>query len=118
MSEIIIPGMGLGEDIGIRWSEDGSDGVADDWAIDRALELSGSESRTDPRVLAFARYIAAHEKPPVDPILIKAREIVAYAHINTTAKPSRILKGAWDHTPVIKSAMDALREGIKIGREQ
>lgn len=52
-----------------------------DWAIERAYELSlfdhgAITERTDWR-LGFARYIEAHEQPPVDPDLVTAREICA-----------------------------------------
>lgn len=61
-----------------------------DWAIERAIELvnvDGStythESLTQKHIVgwslgkAFARYIEAHEQPPVDPDLVTAREICA-----------------------------------------
>jgi len=55
-----------------------------DWAIERAEELHILErAKADARntieihVHAFARYIAAHEEAPVDPLLIEAREICA-----------------------------------------
>lgn len=57
------------------------------WAIERAAELA-CEVATKPiynadKVVnlhldqAFASYIAKHEEPPVDPLLIEAREIAA-----------------------------------------
>lgn len=43
------------------------------WAKERAWELTNSCGP----ITALARYIAKHEEPPVDPDLIKAREICA-----------------------------------------
>lgn len=63
-----------------------SDEPIPQWAIDRAIELTtaipgvGSvdlAAATFPSVRAFARYVAAHEEAPVDPLLEKVR--VAWA---------------------------------------
>lgn len=63
-----------------------------DWAIERACELANAMGaawnmkdskdaygirRSGDTVSAFARYIEAHEQPPVDPDLVTAREICA-----------------------------------------
>jgi len=58
-----------------------------DWAMVRAAELAGvgkievtanafAQACSQMQV-GFARYIAAHEEAPVDPLLIEAREICA-----------------------------------------
>lgn len=62
------------------------------WAKERATKMCNAEVRSDgysgtrrvddywrrfPSFRAFARYIAAHEEPPVDPLLIEAREMFA-----------------------------------------
>jgi len=46
-----------------------------EWAKQRACDL-WSGFRRPSKFIAFARYIAEHEKAPVDPLLIEAREIV------------------------------------------
>lgn len=46
------------------------------WAQDRADELTGDGNRNAVGYwLAFARYIAANEEPPVDPLVSKLDEI-------------------------------------------
>ncbi len=55
-----------------------------DWAKERACELANAEAplrwnpkRQHPAIDAMARLIAAHEEPPIDPLLIEARKIAA-----------------------------------------
>jgi len=59
-------------------------GQVPDWAVGRArlhftqeLDLCTDEETINVYRSAFARYIAAHEEAPVDPLLIEAREICA-----------------------------------------
>ncbi len=66
------------------------------WAKERACELANAEDhrmsppvaaawkvsdRGYPTLTALARYIATHEQPPIDPLLVEAREI-ALEHDN------------------------------------
>lgn len=63
-----------------------TDRLPADWAIDKAVELlrkAGSTYYAEyvkpspdlyPACCAFARYIEEHEEPPVDPVLLAARE--------------------------------------------
>lgn len=57
-----------------------------DWAKERARELvnarcvmdtypTGSVAPHNPAIYAFAQYIAEHEEPPVDPLLIEAQNL-------------------------------------------
>lgn len=83
-----------------------------DWAYDRVEELysdfymrgSGLESNTMKG--AFAAYIAEHEKPPVDPLLVEARGIIA----------GRIFESSFDADQSEAIAYDALKRGIEIGK--
>jgi hypothetical protein len=102
-----------------------------EWAKRRACELAGKP--WEPRdidvqqpsfaghsaMLAFARYIAKHEEPPVDPLLIEAREIV-----KATLSPDRhsrcncrekIAAGEWDEGQKVQASLAALRRGIELG---
>lgn len=87
------------------------------WAIRRAEELRvGSEFIHD----TFARYIAAHEEPPVDPLLIEAREIVARFYdtkegLRHRAKLFR--DGDYDNKPECVQALMALRRGMELSKE-
>jgi hypothetical protein len=98
-----------------------------EWALERVLKLVETETGSSsgvalqvrfaaPFVLlrnAFARYIAGHEKPPVNPLLIEAREIcMGIKGINTD-----YLSGNYDHHAVIAATLAALCRGIEIGKE-
>lgn len=98
------------------------------WAIERAAELA-CEVATKPiynadKVVnlhldqAFASYIAKHEEPPVDPLLIEAREIAAKHYDGVcrynTAEACR--NGKWDGAPSVQLALAALRRGIELGK--
>lgn len=99
------------------------------WAFKRAAELSKDE---EPRIHwagdkaavyasmgAFARYIAEHEQPPVDPLLVEAREIVA-KYYDDEGQPNHaqaIRAGNWNETGLVKSALAALRRGIELAKE-
>lgn len=96
-----------------------------EWAMKRVQELTGEYwqppiARQHPVSVAFARYIAAHEEAPVDPLLIEAREIVASWHErfpNLGYKPSSYRDGRRDDSPEITQALAALRRGIELARE-
>jgi hypothetical protein len=49
------------------------------WTVKEIKEANGT-LRYATAVMAFARYIAAHEKPPVDPDLLIAREAAAQVY--------------------------------------
>ena len=104
--------------------------MADDipqWAKDRAVELSRSEwsypgtrgiiraevfsNPSYPACIAFARYIAEHEEPPVDPLLIEAREIAAgFKHY----EPEDVLAGQLDHSVALQMTLAALKRGMEL----
>lgn len=76
-------------------------------------------------MVALARYIAAHEEPPVDPLLIEARELVARTnhdqwpdspwHLN---EAQELRSGGRDFTLVLQAAHNGLRRGIELAKEQ
>lgn len=89
-----------------------------DWAIEEAIKRSGVGA-TDGVTLAMikcnptfvwvvmtltaARLIAQHEEPPLDPLIAEAREIA-----NSFA----------DGDETLEIALEALKRGIEIGKEQ
>lgn len=85
-----------------------------DWSDERKLDHMVSVSSDK----AFARYIAEHEEPPVDPLLIEARGILA-AHgeamdyVDSHAAAYR--EGAGDDREEMTIALAALRRGIELG---
>lgn len=85
------------------------------WALDRVYELTGFGSSWK----AFARYIAQHEQPPVDPLLLEAREIAAevYERQSLPEFAGRLRDGFNDDDEATLSALAGLRRGIEIGRE-
>lgn len=103
--------------------------MADDipqWAIERAKALQAASKRPGltPVMHTFARYIAEHEEPPVDPLLIEAREIVAAwleAHPDKQARgkwtPEMTRSGKLDDDASVVQALTALKRGIEIGKE-
>lgn len=96
-----------------------------DWAIERAIELvnvDGStythESLTQKHIAgwslckAFARYIEAHEQPPVDPDLVTAREICAKVakELAQRGVAAMYLKTELDADPEVRFALAKLKE--------
>lgn len=92
------------------------------WAKERAIGLMDFEAKAavpwtfknvpGAAVDAFARYIAQHEQPPVDPDLVKAREIcgqVAEEWLNDEALEEYRL-GRYDDDPEVQFALSALKE--------
>lgn len=88
------------------------------WAIKRAAELSGLSNPDDighwrrvgtDSFRAFAKYISEHEKEPVDPVVLKAREICAkyYNHLN-----SQIFAGEYDDSDDVKAIIEALNTEV------
>lgn len=101
------------------------------WAAERAVELVDQEAPhrftvaagwvgcpSNPTITAFARYIAEHEQPPVDPLLVEARKIIAKHFerdgLSSAARDARA--GKSDHVAAVKAAYEALRRGIEIGK--
>lgn len=101
-----------------------------EWAKARVVELINATS-SQPNVraievdwtdrylsvpLAFARYIAEHEEPPVDLLLIEAREIAS------TIRPAfadDFRSGAVDATSTeVPVALAALRRGMELARKE
>lgn len=106
-----------------------------DWAIQRANTLYDAENPKNGYVgdnfrRAFGRYIAAHEEPPVDPLLIEARKLFLLDHnsgvdlwdsgvmLKDGAGSHLIMNGRFDLRPEIGKYMGALRRGIEIERER
>lgn len=96
-----------------------------DWAIERAIELvnvDGStythESLTQKHIAgwslcnAFARYIEAHEQPPVDPDLVTAREIMsrAMSAAGSTHTARMYRNGTCDESGDLQFALAKLKE--------
>jgi hypothetical protein len=99
------------------------------WAALRAFNLSnlaGAGWTTIRDMLegytgrAFARYIAEHEEPPVDPVLTEAREIASATCTKSgnTHEAELCLSGGWDAEPLVSTAYTALRRGMELAREQ
>lgn len=93
------------------------------WAIEKARALFEAEMATGVAGhanRAFARYIAQHEEPPVDPMLRRAREIANRAEGDWLedrgggAMPDYTGGHYDDHAPV-RAALIALREGMGDG---
>lgn len=93
------------------------------WAKERACELAnaawgrGNRFDTDsvdfwPSIRAFARYIAQHEQPPVDPDLVKAREICARVYENSGCgiAAGNCRSGKLDDYSEVQFALSALKE--------
>ena len=96
--------------------------MADDipqWAMDRACAL-GREDWGVPfqpeaaAVQTLARYIAEHEEPPVDPLLIEAREILARHSCFPDVWRSGDGDAGWSLNPVL----DALKRGMELAQER
>ncbi len=97
------------------------------WALERARALRDEQmfpGNMCPMDNAFALYIAAHETPPVDPIMVKARLLVAETQHNWPDSPwhlnqvARLIAGDEDKSLVVMAAYEGLRRGIELGREQ
>lgn len=94
------------------------------WAFERAFVLANADgvpatdlSTWTAAINAFAAYIAAHEEPPVDPLLIEARKLVAdrfSPHANGCR--SAILAGDEDSGQAVQNALTALKRGIELAK--
>lgn len=81
-----------------------------DWAYERMRGFIANESVLS----AFARYIAAHEKPPVDPDLLIAREASADIWGDNDDERAITMTGKYDDSEAVGSALRA----IKLYRER
>ncbi len=97
------------------------------WAKARACELVRVENpdadvqpedHFPPFARALARYIAAHEEAPVDPLLIEAREIAAQAYSNRRDHDFAgwIRRGDKDSIYEVQVALAALRRGMELAK--
>lgn len=97
-----------------------------DWAIERALEVSGcgirladvKEDRAPASIIAFARYIESKEQPPVDRWLLQARELAADLvglwGNSTSAETCRA--GGYDNDPEVQAIAAALLAAFEQGK--
>jgi hypothetical protein len=102
------------------------------WAKERACELANAIheyprftvdhlDRDWPSLQAFARYIAAHEEPPVDPLLVEARKIACGIGIDRSygrAWQTAVASGADDQNEYILGALAGLKRGIELASER
>jgi hypothetical protein len=110
-----------------RVSETGESIMAPDWAIERACVEANNRSKYHPwtkhdygsngALTALADYIAAHEQPPVDPLLIEAREIAADVfdqdHGGAMTHSRMIREGKADESINVLTALTALKARSK-----
>jgi hypothetical protein len=82
-----------------------------EWALKRADELMRGDLHYR---AAFARYIAANEQPPVDPLTQEAREVAAQQPGLNAGQQQALRDGDWDAASTVIIALAALRRGIKI----
>lgn len=82
------------------------------WATERVNKLYGDSLLGDSWRDLFARYIEAHEQPPVDPDLVTARKICAMVARNWygTSAENRYLKGRDDNDAEVQFALAKLKE--------
>jgi hypothetical protein len=90
------------------------------WALDKAAKAAGyidyetvsrmcmAGSVIRDSIEAHAATLAKYETEPVDPVLVKAREMYAQKYELGAAKDN-ILNGGLDTNPVIECLMEALR---------
>jgi hypothetical protein len=111
-----------------------------EWAVKRATDLTREAMRDGSWLpigghasAAFARYIAEHEEPPVDTLLIEARKLFAEDHRNglialehplgscilmSGAGEGLILEGKYDHRREVSQYLAALKRGRELAREE
>lgn len=102
-----------------------------EWAYDRLGAIVGDRSyatavANDPKVMnighAFARYIAEHEEPPVDPLLVEARQIAGdamashetFGQTYSTGSIHCVRTGNDDGSIFVRTALNALRRGTEL----
>lgn len=89
-----------------------------EWARERAAVLMRAD-RGDSRLwwayqTAFARYIAAHEEPPVDPLRKEAKRLVLADGTARTARQTDAIKSGNAGHDKIELALAALRRGMEL----
>ena len=100
------------------------DSTPPEWALDRAEAILFPDRRTiflmrGGSVLQnLALYVAAHEEPPVDPLLIEAREIVANADVSRTLNQTMAIREGRGGERQVEIALAALKRGIELAEEQ
>ena len=106
-------------------TQDSSEQMPEDWAIERALRrsgytatrpaevLNGSMIYAKDAILAFARHIAQHEQPPVDAIRQAARNLCDFFWPGGGA-----LDGSMDDEVWFERVEIALRRGIELAQER
>lgn len=98
----------------------------DRWAVDRMLDLRDEmpgETRARRLELAFVRYIMSKEKPPVDPDLIEAREVVCQNHHDKhpespwhAGQSEQVRAGHCDHLLEVIQALAGIKRGRALER--
>lgn len=93
-----------------------------DWAIEKATKLrDDGYDREETSLATFARYITAHEEPPVDPLVLEAREIVAgtWEKRGSSIAAGQYRSGMYDACggPSMQIAMACLKRGMELARE-
>lgn len=95
------------------------DEITPQWAWEKAHKLlAEAGGKWGPSAArAFARYIAEHEEPPVDPLLIEAREVCArhFEDSHQGAHGVSYRYGTWDDMDTVQIALAAIKRGIEIG---
>ena len=100
------------------------------WAFDRAERMASDVCLAeDAHILdrghwfkAFAAYIAEYEQPPVDPLMVAAREIVATTQHNWPDSPwhlnqvARLRVGAEDKSLVVMAAYEGIKRGMELAK--
>ncbi len=85
------------------------------------LRYRMSEAAYNVPIIVLARYIAAHEEPPVDPLLLEAREIVARFYDTKEGSRHRaklFRDGDYDNEPECAQALTALRRGMELAKQE
>lgn len=96
-----------------------------DWAIHRALKIACSwqslgdvkrnhEMQWAKMIIAFARYIEAHEEPPVDPLLIEAIELVIADDVTRTDRQIEAIRERRAGHEKVNLALAALKRGLAL----
>lgn len=87
-----------------------------DWAVERAKALrnAGFASGDKTLTITFARYIAEHEEPPVDPLLIEAIELVIADDVTRTDRQIEAIRERRAGHEKVNLALAALKRGLAL----
>lgn len=92
------------------------------WALDKVAKINGWRSwdvpisygkdPTTEAMMHHARCLAKYEEPPVDPDVLRAREILAQAYEDDDSSMSALAakQGKYDNYPIMNAVITALRE--------